>query len=323
MPQTEKPQPAEKENMHPRNLHRGSYNFKQLIKASADLRRFVSLNKYEQETIDFTNPDAVKILNKALLKHFYGINYWDIPDDFLCPPIPGRADYIHYLSDLLNESNSGTNPVGNQVKILDIGTGANCIYPLLGNSIYSWRFVGSDIDPVAIESANNIITKNKGLTGKIECRLQAKSSDIFKGIIKPGEFFDATMCNPPFHASLKEAQAGTLTKWRNLGKQQKALLNFGGQKAELWTAGGETAFINRMIEQSSLIPDSCFWFTTLVSKKDTLPGIYKALNWFKATDVKTIGMSQGQKVSRIVAWTFLNETRQQEWKAKRWLTAKS
>jgi len=319
MPSIPQDKPAEKENLHPRNLHRESYNFGQLVKASPELRKFVSLNKYQQETIDFTNADAVKVLNRALLKTHYNINHWDIPEGFLCPPIPGRADYIHYLADLLAESNDGVFPPGKQVKILDIGIGANCIYPLLGVRSYGWYFVGSDIDAAAIQSANAIITSNKNTVGKIEARLQPKSADIFNGIIKPGEFFDATICNPPFHASLKEAQAGTLTKWRNLGKEQKKdMLNFGGQKAELWTAGGETAFINRMIEQSAQIPDSCFWFTTLVSKKDSLEAIYRTLHWFKAVDVKTISMSQGQKVSRIVAWTFLDEAKQQDWKAKRW-----
>jgi 23S rRNA (adenine1618-N6)-methyltransferase len=318
MPTEPKEKAPEKENLHPRNLHRGSYNFAQLVKALPELRKFVSLNKYQIETIDFTNADAVKVLNRALLKTYYNINHWDIPEGFLCPPIPGRADYIHYLADLLAESNGGTFPPGKQVNVLDVGIGANAIYPILGVRSYGWQFVGSDIDPVAIESANKIISSNKNLVGKVEARLQSKSGIIFTGIVKSTEFFDATICNPPFHASLKEAQAGTLTKWRNLGKEQKAMLNFGGQKAELWTAGGETAFINRMIEQSAQVPDSCFWFTTLVSKKDSLEAIYRTLHWFKATDVKTIGMSQGQKVSRMVAWTFLDEAQQQAWKAKRW-----
>jgi 23S rRNA (adenine1618-N6)-methyltransferase len=321
MPTEQKDKAPEKENLHPRNLHRGSYNFAQLVKVLPELRKFVSLNKYQIETIDFTNADAVKILNRALLKTYYNINHWDIPDGFLCPPIPGRADYIHYLADLLAESNGGTFPPGKQVNILDVGIGANAIYPILGVRSYGWQFVGSDIDPVAIESANKIISSNKNLVGKVEARLQSKSGIIFTGIVKSTEVFDATICNPPFHASLKEAQAGTLTKWRNLGKEQKAMLNFGGQKAELWTAGGETAFISRMIEQSSLIPDSCFWFTTLVSKKDSLEAIYRTLHWFKAVDVRTINMSQGQKVSRMVAWTFLDEAKQQAWKAKRWAAA--
>ena len=85
-----------KTELHLRNRHRAPYDFKQLIKSCPDLTKFVAKNSYGNESIDFTNPIAVKTLNKAILKHFYNIT-WDIPQHFLCPPIPGRADYIHYI----------------------------------------------------------------------------------------------------------------------------------------------------------------------------------------------------------------------------------
>jgi 23S rRNA (adenine1618-N6)-methyltransferase len=313
---------TEKENLHPRNLHRGMYDFKELIKNSPGLAAFVSLNQYQNESIDFSNPEAVKALNKGLLKCFYGINNWEIPAGYLCPPIPGRADYIHYMADLLASANGGLVPVGNQVNVLDIGTGANCVYPLIGNSVYGWQFVGTDIDPNAILSANKIISSNSHIKKEIVFRLQTNPADIFKRIIRQGEIFDLTICNPPFHSSLLEARAGTTRKWDNVNnmKSQNAVLNFGGKNNELWYAGGEAAFIRRMIEQSTLFAKNIFWFSTLVSKKETLAGVYKALRRVAAADVQTINMSQGQKVSRIVAWTFLNETEQMEWKNKRWVT---
>lgn len=315
-----KEKPSEKQNLHPRNPHRFQYDFKALIKSCRELAPFVLINKYQNESIDFTNPDAVRTLNKAILKHFYHIQYWDIPASYLCPPIPGRADYIHYLADLLdvktNDISSGKNITG-----LDIGMGANCVYPIIGHQSYGWNFVGSDIDPKAVESAQRIVSANPDLTPFIECRLQTSSANIFKGIVEPTEKFDFTMCNPPFHASLAEAKAGTQRKWQNLGYQkahQKEALNFGGQHAELWCQGGEQAFITKMIEQSTQISNQCLWFTSLVSKKTTLPALYKLLKTTKVTDVKTIEMSQGQKVSRIVAWTFLNEKEQENWKLDRW-----
>lgn len=300
-------QPVEKENLHPRNPHRERYNFKQLCKSSPALRAFVSRNQYDDESIDFTNPEAVKALNSALLKHFYGVEGWNIPAGYLCPPIPGRADYIHYIADLLAENNNGVVPTGSQVKILDIGTGANCVYPLIGSSVYGWQFVGSEVDLIALASAKNIVALNKQLKDKIEIRRQASKTNIFTGIIKPGELFDVSICNPPFHSSALEAKSATDTKWKKLGinPKQNNALNFGGQKTELWYHGGEAAFINRMIEESTLIPHSCKWFTTLVSKKETLPVVYKALTRVKALEVKTINMSQGQKISRVVCWTFL------------------
>ncbi|SMO52378.1 23S rRNA (adenine(1618)-N(6))-methyltransferase RlmF [Solitalea koreensis] len=325
MTQNPKDSPAEKEGLHPRNPHRFQYNFKQLIQSYPALKSFVKLNKYNNESIDFADPSAVKALNKALLIHFYGIANWDIPKNYLCPPIPGRADYIHYLADLLGSCNGNVIPTGKNIQGLDIGVGANCIYPIIGAYEYNWRFVGSDIDLVAINSATQIIKSNDSLRNGIECRLQTSRSDIFKGVIKPGEQFDFSMCNPPFHASLAEAQKGTLRKLNNLGAKKitKPVLNFGGQNAELWCEGGEEGFVRKMIEQSALMPTNVFWFTTLVSKKDNLAGIYKTLKKVKAVAVKTVDMAQGQKVSRIVAWTFLNKTEQKNWQRKRWMEVRN
>ena len=312
-----KTEPSEKQGLHPRNPHRFRYDFKALIKSCSGLAPFVSINKYQNESIDFANPEAVKMLNKAILAHFYEIQHWDIPTNYLCPPIPGRADYIHYVADLLSGGNDTAIPTGKAIAGLDIGVGANCVYPIVGHQSYGWSFVGSDIDPKAVQSAKQIVFSNPVLSPFIECRLQSSSANIFKGIVQPNEKFDFTMCNPPFHASQAEALASTQRKQQNLG-YKKNTLNFGGQHAELWSPGGEQAFINKMIEQSASIAQQCLWFTSLVSKKTTLPALYKALQRVKALDVQTIEMEQGQKVSRIVAWTFLDKEQQKRWKQERW-----
>jgi 23S rRNA (adenine1618-N6)-methyltransferase len=314
-----KQKPAPKENLHPRNSHRAGYDFKLLCKGSPELKHFVVANQFGDESIDFSNPEAVKALNQALLKYYYGVEGWEIPDGYLCPPIPGRADYLHYVADMLSEINGGKVPRGKKINVLDIGMGANCVYPLIGSAVYDWRFVGTDIDPQAIRSAKDIVSHNPKFQNNIVLRLQANKANIFKGIIKDGEGFDITMCNPPFHASLQEAQISTATKWKKLGvEKQTTALNFGGQKTELWCQGGEAGFIRRMVEQSSLVAKQCLWFTSLVSKKDTLPIIYKALHGYKALDVKTITMMHGQKTSRIIAWTFLTPEEQQQWKKDFW-----
>jgi 23S rRNA (adenine1618-N6)-methyltransferase len=311
---------AEKNILHPRNKHRSRYDFPELIKSLPDLHPFVAINSHGGISIDFSDPVAVKMLNKALLVHFYGITNWDIPANYLCPPIPGRADYIHYLADLLAESNYGHMPNGKLVKGLDIGIGANCIYPIIGHQEYGWNFTGSDIDQGAVKTVKAIVSVNGALTNAITCRLQSNRSDIFKGVVKPGEVFDFTMCNPPFHASAQEAQAGTQRKLQNLGKHKGKtnVLNFGGQHAELWCEGGEVGFIRKMIFESSSLQKQCFWFTTLVSKSSNLGFIYSALRQAKVAEVRTVEMAQGQKQSRFVAWTFLNPEEQQSWAIKRW-----
>jgi 23S rRNA (adenine1618-N6)-methyltransferase len=305
----------EKSTLHERNKHRSRYDFKTLIEACAELADFVSINKYGDESIDFANPAAVKTLNKALLKHFYQINFWDIPAGYLCPPIPGRADYLHYAADLLASSRQQAIPTGKKIKVLDVGVGANCVYPIIGHQEYGWSFVGSDIDEVAVRSAKNIVEVNPSLKNAIEIRLQPDQSKIFKHIFHKEERFDLTICNPPFHASAAEAQAGSQRKVRNLGHQNyaKPVLNFGGQHSELWTKGGEVAFIGQMIEESKLFKDQCFWFTSLVSKSENLPAIYAMLTRAGVTETRTNNMSTGNKVTRIVAWTFLTVDQRAAW----------
>lgn len=307
---------VEKQVLHPRNLHRSRYNFPELTESSPSLKPFVFVNPYGDESVDFSNPLAVKALNAALLKHFYGIAHWDIPENYLCPPIPGRADYIHYLADLLASVNNDVIPTGNSVKVLDIGVGANCIYPIIGHQVYGWQFVGSDIDRTAVDSATNIAAINPPLKQDLTFRLQNSPSNIFKGVVRKGEHFDLTICNPPFHASAAEAMAGSQRKVRNLGKQKETVLNFGGQQAELWCKGGEVEFIRNMIRESADIGSQCRWFTTLVSKSAHLSAVYYALDKAGATHIKTIEMAQGQKQSRFVAWTFLSRREMEDWGKK-------
>jgi 23S rRNA (adenine1618-N6)-methyltransferase len=314
--------PREKASLHPRNRHQGRYDFPALIKSTPELAKFVIINPYGKESIDFASPEAVRVFNRALLKSFYGIAHWDIPADYLCPPVPGRADYVHFLADLLAEHNEDEIPRGAAVKVLDIGTGANCVYPLIGHSDYRWHFLGSEIDPTAIASAKAIVQSN-GLNKAIQLRQQTNRKQILLGLLEGTERFDLTMCNPPFHASLEEATRGSQRKWRALGKadpkRKLPVLNFGGQAAELWCEGGEARFVTQLIGESAQLASQVLWFSTLVSKASNLPAIQAALKKAGAVHSQVVEMSQGQKQSRFVAWTFQTEVQQQAWRQARWI----
>jgi 23S rRNA (adenine1618-N6)-methyltransferase len=286
--------------------------------ASPDLAPHVLINKFGDESIDFANPESVKLLNQAILKSFYKISWWNIPPQYLCPPIPGRADYLHHVADLLAMSNNEIIPRGKSVQVLDIGVGANCVYPLIGQYEYGWKFIGSDIDRGAIESAQTIINKNEKLNDLIELRHQASSLHIFQGCLKSNELVDLTICNPPFHASAEEAAAGSERKLKNLGLK-KAVLNFGGKSHELWTPGGEKAFVKQMIEESAAVSGQSLWFTSLISKRENLPDLDRVLNKVGAVEVRILEMSQGQKISRVLAWTFQTPDQQKAWAKKRWI----
>ena len=303
--------------LHPRNPHGGRYDFAQLIACEPTLAAFVAKNAWGDEAIDFADPLAVRTLNRALLRQVYGVSGWLLPAQYLCPPIPGRADYLHYLADLLARSNGGEIPHGEAIRVLDIGVGANVVYPLIGHSVYGWHFAGSDIDREALTSAQAILNANPTHRAAVELRWQASRQAVFRNIVQPDELFDLVMSNPPFHASIDEAKAGSERKWKNLGKAAPTgapVLNFGGKSDELCCPGGEEGFIGRMIGESRDVQNQVLWFTSLVSKATSLPAIYRALKGAEVAKSRTIDMAQGQKKSRIVAWTFLNERQHQAWR---------
>lgn len=314
--------PSSKTRLHPRNKNQSKYDLEALIHVVPPLHHYLKPNKVGETSVDFSNPKAVKLLNAAILNHYYGIQYWEFPDENLCPPIPGRADYIHHVADLLGNNNFGRIPTGDQVSCLDIGVGASCIYPLIGTKTYHWKFTGTDISEKSIESAKRIIKAN-GLSNKVACELQPNATSVFEGIIAQDECFDLSICNPPFHATAAEALKGTSRKLKNLGGKhpEKTTLNFSGVNDELICEGGEYQFIKNMIEESQHFSQNVYWFSTLVSKKSNLKNLYQLLKKVNAIQVETIAMGTSNKATRIVAWTFLKKDEQKAWKLARWKSA--
>lgn len=302
--------------LHARNIHRQGYDFPALISSYPPLATYVQPNAYGNLSIEFANPLAVKALNAALLKHYYKIDAWDIPDGALCPPIPGRVDYIHYVAELLGVAEPASQPQPN-IKLLDIGTGANGIYPLLACQVYGWDCVGSDINAQSLANVASILAKNSQLKGAFQLRLQQDKNHIFAGIIQPNEFFDVSLCNPPFHASPEEALKSSQLKLNNLARNRGELapnnnsnnkaarLNFGGLEAELWCNGGERLFLKKLIKESQTFSTQCRWFTSLVSKIDNVKPAIKLIRKLGALEVREINMQQGNKTTRFLAWTFI------------------
>ena len=279
--------------LHPKNKFKSGYDFKNLSQKNPALEAFVANNSFGTLSIDFSNPKAVKELNRALLFTYKQMTVWEFSDDNLCPPIPGRLDYIHHLADLLPDNSTKT--------ILDIGTGATCIYPFLGVLEYDWNFVATDIDLDALDFAQDNIDDNF-LSDKITLRQQFDEQHILKGIVQEGDVFAATMCNPPFYKSAEEARGANRRKSRNLGNN--AVRNFSGNHNELWYVGGEKAFLHNYLYESSLYKNVAQWFTSLVSKKENVESLQQSAKKLGTTDFKVIPLHQGNKVTRIVCWRF-------------------
>ncbi|MEX2476767.1 23S rRNA (adenine(1618)-N(6))-methyltransferase RlmF [Marinobacter sp.] len=295
-----------RKGLHPRNLHNQGYDFPALVKSHPALAPHVKPNAHGDLSIEFSDPLAVKALNAALLNRHYNVVDWDIPEGALCPPIPGRADYIHHMADLLGLEKPA-------IRMLDIGTGANGVYPLLACQIYGWQCVGSDINTQSLANVATIIANNPTLKDCFTLRMQHDKNHIFEGIIEAGEFFDVSVCNPPFHASLEEALKGSRLKLNNLARsrgEQKAntqspTLNFGGLGAELWCKGGEQLFLKKLAKESQLYSTQCRWFTSLVSKADNVKPLTKLIRKLGAVDIREIEMTHGNKITRVLAWTFI------------------
>lgn len=306
---------------HERNIHSGQYDLDELTSLLAELKEYIISTPSGQKSIDFADSKAVLLLNKALLKRYYNVDNWAIPEGYLCPPVPGRADYVHYTADLLGELNGGEVPRGKRVNILDLGTGANCIYPIIGSQSYGWKFTATEIDSLSLKVARLIVQSNPSLSKQVKIIQQKQKQFILKNMIGEKDLFDLSLCNPPFHSSKNEAVDANLRKWKNLGKdnnEKNPGRNFGGMENELWYPGGETAFIKRMIKESSDFTKQVCWFTSLVSKKENLKPLKEQLKMFNVADSRVVDMSQGQKQSRLIAWTFLSEDERIQWAEERW-----
>lgn len=309
----EKKKPV-KNKIHSRNKNKDRYNLNALLALNPKLGDYLKPNFKGEEAVDLSNPTAVKILNQTLLHYYYGVEHWSFSDQNICPTIPNRADYIHYMADVLMGSNFGNLPNGEKITCLDIGTGATCIYPIIGITEYNWNFIASDINAESLESAKKISKENKALTHKIDFRLQEKAKDVIYGTLRKEETIDIAICNPPFYNSIEDAKIETLEKgapYTSLEITPEIIYN-----------GGEIRFLKQYIKESKAFSKNCFWFSALVTKKANQKALPDFLKLVGATDVKTIHIGLGHKSTQMLVWTFLSVIEQKEWRETKWRTKK-
>ena len=312
---------ATKAKLHPRNKNNKVYDINALALKHPTLGPYIIEGKHGLPTIKFSNPKAVLELNKAILVSHYNIKGWTVPEGYLCPPIPGRADYIHHLADILATFNGNKIPKGTHIKAFDLGVGANCVYPLIGHTEYQWSYVATDFDKLALKNAKAILKQNPQVEQHISLRHQTNREHFFKNVIKEQEYFDVMICNPPFYSSLEEANQASqrkitkLTKGKITGKSKR---NFAGQKHELCYQGGETTFISKLIKESKIYANQFCIFSSLVSQSKHLPKLLQQLESAGVAYKAVTPMAQGQKSSRILSWSFLNEKQRGIWVETRW-----
>lgn len=308
--------------------------------------------------IDFHDGRAATALNEATLRRDFGIHVVQ-PQDRLCPPIPNRLNYLLWLQDVLRhtrepvvEAAGATDEDGQPTKrrklagrstspqILDIGTGATAIYPLLGCAIDPhWVFTGTDIDAASLDNARKIVEnpRNDGcdhggdsssmgsgrpglrlmgdwplnLASRITLVLRSEEDTLIPLGSQCGDAADAhhahdnaqpmytaTMCNPPFYSSAQEMQDSL---------DKKSLPPNGacsGTSTEMICAGGEVAFVSRLIDESTSLRERVRWYTSMLGKMSSIAPLVDRL---KQRDVQNYGVSafvQGSTRRWVLIWSF-------------------
>ncbi|KAI4297737.1 hypothetical protein L6164_037608 [Bauhinia variegata] len=332
----------ERPTIHPKNKYsENPPDFSLLASLYPSFQPFVYYSRDGRPRIDWTDFNATRELTRILLLHDHGLNWW-IPDGQLCPTVPNRSNYIHWVEDLLSSNIvPKTNSTGVKVRGFDIGTGASCIYPLLGASLLGWTFVGSDVTDVALEWARKNVSSNPQISELIEIRRvesnrntlclegfeesvyggsKMKSSGDFDTEVTPGP-----LAAPDLHVNKNKIYHGPPILVGVVKDDEKfdfcmcnppffesleeAGLNpktsCGGTPEEMVCPGGELAFITRIIEDSAVLNHSFRWYTSMVGRKSNLKNLVSKLWEVGVTIVKTTEFVQGKTSRWGLAWSFL------------------
>lgn len=282
----------------------------------------IATKPHRVATIDFKDPRATRAYNAVLLKKYFGLTLELLPGS-LCPAVPNRLNYIHWVEDLLGSIafSDGVDTRAPAFHGLDIGTGSSCIHPLLICRIHaSWRMSGTDINPQSIEIANrNVNTNNfierislfltKEISEAVHSNLDKGACQIFqphffaetrRGQVTSSRFcYDFTMCNPPFYGD--DTELARLREFKAKGPFGGA---HEGTATELFTAGGELAFLTQMVKESYLYKDEVGWFTSMVGKKSTVLDLLRTLKQQEIHETTISELNQGKTLRWVVGWTF-------------------
>ncbi|KAG6610656.1 putative methyltransferase METT10D [Phytophthora cinnamomi] len=258
-------------------------------------------------SLAWDDPFAVRELTKTLLLHDFGLE-WEIPINRLCPPLPNRLNYLHWIEDLLSqaacksfvEQTAGENhqPSTTEemlVSGIDVGTGANCIYALLGATMNKWKFIATEIDSDSYECAKKNVVRNH-----LETVISVKRTHTNKLLMEPlqdeppDRRFHFVMCNPPFFDHMNEADTNPDASCM-------------GSANEMVFPGGEVAFIGSMIAESVELQTRVLWFTSMVGRKSSLRKLLAMLREKQVRSTRTTEFFQGRTKRWGIAWTFSSD----------------
>ena len=127
------------------------FDFHKLACLEPALRPYVLI--LNQRTVcNFKEQNSLIAVAQAIMKHYFKVK-WEIPPENLCPRIPARLNYLLWVYLQLSSWKIK--------KVLDIGTGASLIYPLLGWSVFGWKFIATEVSQESYDHSRDLIAMNE------------------------------------------------------------------------------------------------------------------------------------------------------------------
>ncbi|XP_040279431.1 RNA N6-adenosine-methyltransferase METTL16 [Bufo bufo] len=287
-------------SMHPRNRYKDKPpDFAFLASKYPEFKQHVDVGLSGKVGLNFKDPGAVRALTCTLLKEDFGLTI-DIPLERLIPTVPLRLNYIHWVEDLINFHDSDKTTVRRGI---DIGTGASCIYPLLGATLNGWYFLATEVDDICYNYAKKNVEQNHlaDLIKVVKVPQKTLLMDALKE--ESGIIYDFCMCNPPFFANQMEAQG---VNSRNPRRPPPSSVNTGGI-TEIMAEGGELEFVKRIIHDSLQLKKRLRWYSCMLGKKCSLAPLKEELRIQGVPKVAHTEFYQGRTMRWALAWSFYDD----------------
>lgn len=286
--------------MHARNRYKDKPpDFAYLASKYPDFKQHIQINLNGRVSLNFKDPEAVRALTCTLLREDFGLSI-DIPLERLIPTVPLRLNYIHWVEDLIGHQDSDQTTLRRGI---DIGTGASCIYPLLGATLNGWYFLATEVDDMCFNYAKKNVEQNN-LSDLIKVVKVPQKTLLMDALKEESEIvYDFCMCNPPFFANQLEAKG---VNSRNSRRPPPSSVNTGGI-TEIMAEGGELEFVKRIIHDSLQLKKRLRWYSCMLGKKCSLAPLKEELRVQGVPKVTFTEFCQGRTMRWALAWSFYDD----------------
>jgi 23S rRNA A1618 N6-methylase RlmF len=289
-------------------------NFEELSRWNPAFARAWEATRQEQKETHKTFSACVSqaftiALTRALLKTYLDIQLPYLETNHLCPPVPNRFFYLHWIHSQLLQRKSQLG--------MDIGAGATAIYSLLAAKFFECLMFTTEIDPVAADMAHQNIKANQ-LENRIHVTTVAPSHSqdaqqppggpLERALAGLEQYMvhhqgqipttiDFVMTNPPFYdpksVELTNPRAGD-------GRARTAMTVSEGSYP-----GGEVGFVTEIFADSLRRRRSAKWFSSMLGKKTSLLHLQKMLTHVLGpAHIRVTEYEPGQYTRWFLAWTM-------------------